>query len=243
MLHPIQERLENLTSRQIATAFYEVSESVSQAQLGTDGAALLAQAYERLELVCPGLPQQIHDLDVDQINQILNGFATAMEHSGGLEEMANTPARSFLTLLVLAEIKYRAFLAGQEIADWANASGVTGFDLLEAVSGPRFAPVRADLSGDNFELVAQAFMAVAETVSRGEEQENIEALVSAIVATRGPVGELGTEQLAMLNQTIRQMIDSEPEPPADPGEYSLLVLVMGRIRPARSAQLDTGPVC
>ena len=243
MLHPIQESLENLTSRQITESFYQVGRLVGQAQLGADGVDLLVQAYSQIDSVSPGISSRIHDLDSSEINQILDGFTVALERSEHRAEMANTPARSLLVLLVLAEIKYRSFLAGQKIADWASQSGVTGFDLLEAVSGPRFGPVRADLSNDNFELVAQAFMAVAESVNRFEEQENVEALVSAIVATRGPVGELATEQLEMLNQTIRQMIDSESNIVADPGEYSLLVLVLGRVRPAHTAQLETEPVC
>ena len=55
---------------------------------------------------------------------------------------------------------------------------------MEAVDGPRFGPVRADLSDDNFLLVSQAFLAVAESVNKAEDQLNIEAMVSAVVATR-----------------------------------------------------------
>ena len=157
--------------------------------------------------------------------------------------MANTPARSLLTLLVLAEIKYRSFLVNKEIAEWAAESDVTGFDLLEAVDGPRFGPVRANLSDENFLVVSQGFLAVADSVNDAEEQQTIEAMVSAVVAARGPVGQLAGEQISMLNDVIRQLVASESSEDVGDGEYSLVVLIMGRVRPERGINAHTEDIC
>lgn len=243
MLHPIQDSLENLTSRQITESFYEVGQLVRRAQLGPEGVALLIRAYNHIDSVCPGMSTRIHDLNPQDMNHILNGFADALGRPDALTGMANTPARSLLTLLVLTEIKYRAFLVDKEISEWANESGVTGFDLLEAVDSPRFGPVRANLSDDNFLLVSQAFLAVAETVNHAEEQLDIEALVSAVVAARGPVGELAGEQVAMLTDVIRQLVRSDAADETRDDEYSLVVLVMGRVRPNLNPPMESGPIC
>ena len=243
MLHPIQDDLENLTSRQITECFYEIGQLVRQAQLGAEGVALLIQAHNRIDSFCPGMSSKIHALCPAEINQILNGFADALGRPDAMTGMANTPARSLLALLVLTEIKYRSFLMNKEISQWADESGVTGFDLMEAVDGPRFGPVRADLSDDNFLLVSQAFLAVAESVNKAEEQLNIEAMVSAVVATRGPVGQLTGEQVAMLNDVIRQLVSSESTDDVGDDEYALVVLVMGRVRPERPTQLEHGTTC
>ena len=243
MLHPIQDALENLTSRQITESFHEIGRMVGQAQRNPEGIALLIQVYDRIDSVCPEMSNQIHALSPGEINQILNGFANAFGSPANMIGMANTPARSLLALLVLSEIKYRSFLAGKDIAEWAGESGVTGFDLLEAVDGPRFGPVRANLSDENYLLVSQAFIAVAETVNNAEEQENIETIVSAVVATRGPVGKLDNEQMAMLNNVISQLVESESDDEAGDDEYSLVVLIMGRVRPERGIHAHAENSC
>ena len=86
----------------------------------------MADIFDAINKIAPGLPDHLHDLTTTEIGNILVRFHNRSRDATE-SEPGNTPEQIFLALMVTAEMWRRAQLDGMSVLEWCRRERIRGF--------------------------------------------------------------------------------------------------------------------
>lgn len=113
-------------SRIAQAAFDQIAYAIENIDQAEDIDAALANIFDAINKIAPGLPEQLHGLTSDEMGNILVRFYNRSRNATE-NEPGNTPMQIFLSLMVTAEMWRRAQLDGITVLEWCRRERIRGF--------------------------------------------------------------------------------------------------------------------
>ena len=111
----------------ISSAFEAISEAIRNVENETDIEEALTAIFKAVEVIAPEITEVAHGLTNAEIEKALLDFHTRATQDKPDGEAGNTSAQTFLTLVIMAEIKRRAALDGLTALEWGGRERIRGF--------------------------------------------------------------------------------------------------------------------
>ena len=111
----------------ISSAFEAISEAIRNVENETDIEEALTAIFKAVEVIAPEITEVAHGLTNAEIEKTLLDFHTRATQDKPDGEAGNTSAQTFLTLVIMAEIKRRAALDGLTALEWGGRERIRGF--------------------------------------------------------------------------------------------------------------------
>lgn len=110
----------------IQSAFNRIERAIRNLDDQPDLDKALDDIFTAVNVIAPGLPQNLESLSTDEIGNVLARFSLRAENATE-DQAGNTPEQTFLALAVTAEIRRRARLDGIPVLEWCRRERIRGF--------------------------------------------------------------------------------------------------------------------